>query len=101
MASGLHVVCSEVGAVPTMVTEKGSEGQVARITDKEGHFLLDASQRLADAAVPLLVDAALRKRMDAAARKRAETHFSEQKLAERLASVFKNALGQTPGRAGL
>ncbi len=93
MACGVAVVVSRVGAVPTMIPQDGVQGRVVDIIDNEtGEYLPDVSERLAAAAIPLLLNDELRKKMGLEARKYVVENFSEKKLGERLMEVFKHVL---------
>jgi len=82
MAAGLPVVATAVGGTPEVV-EEGVTG-----------LLVPAGrpQALADALSPLLRDAVARKKMGAAGQARALELFSEARMLERTAAVYREAL---------
>lgn len=91
MACGVPAVVSKVGAVPTMIPQDGVQGR-AVVIHQNKKFLPDAAERLAEAALPLLIDDEARKRMGRTARQHAVSEFSERRLGERLVMVFRCAL---------
>lgn len=82
MATGLPVVSTAVGGVPEVV-EDGVTGLLARPGDAEA--LTDAMARLAR-------DPALRMRLGEAGRERAVEQFSQDRMLERTAAVYREAL---------
>jgi len=77
MASGLPVVCTELGTGTTFVNRDGESGLV--VPAQDSHALAQALNRL-------LEDAALRQRLGEGARLRAEGLFSHEAM---IASVME------------
>lgn len=92
MACGLPVVVSKVGAVPLMIPEDGVQGRAVPVVDSEYHYVPDAAERLAQAALPLLRSKELRIVMGHTARQHVLEHFSEARLSEDLVRTFSNVL---------
>lgn len=92
MACGLPVVVSKVGAVPLMIPEDGVQGRAVSVVDSEYHYVPDAAERLAQAALPLLRSKELRIVMGHTARQHVLEHFSEARLSEDLVRTFSNVL---------
>jgi glycosyltransferase involved in cell wall biosynthesis len=96
MASGVPVVGTTIGAVPDLIRD-GVEGRVVEPGDVTA---------LADALAELIVDPELRARMATAIRERAEQRHSLQRLAARLAEIYRSVLtersrdGHDPAAAG-
>ncbi len=83
MASGVPVVATAVGSIPEMI-EDGSEGFIIQPGDVRA---------LADALLLLGSDAGRRGRMGARARERAQSLFSEDRMVEEHASLFRSLMG--------
>ncbi len=83
MASGVPVVATAVGSIPEMI-EDGSEGFIVPPGDVRA---------LADALLLLRRDAGRRGEMGARARERAESLFSEDRMVEEHASLFRSLIG--------
>lgn len=86
MASGLPVVATDVGGVPSILPH-GTCGFVAPV---------DREDQLVDWARQLAEDASLRARMGAAARHHVERHFSLEGMAEQLYALYGRLLGWNP-----
>lgn len=84
MRSGLPVVATEVGGLPTVVAE-GETGFLAPPR---------SPQSLARAIRSLLVDPDLRKRMGEAGRRRADREFSAERYASDVAVLYRRLLGE-------
>jgi len=98
MASGVAVVASNVGALPTMIKD-GVQGRAIQIVDPTtDRYLSDAPRRLAAAVVPLLLDGKARQEMASSGRARAAEAFSEAALGARLALVFRKAMKRLADR---
>ena len=83
MACGTPLVASRAGALPEVVGEDGSCGQLVAPGDAE---------QLAGALAVLLDDPDRRRRMGAAARARAVERFGWRSVAERTAAVYERAV---------
>lgn len=83
MACGLPLITTEVGSATSWVNEHEVTGLVVPPMDP------DALVR----AVEKLRDAGLRRRMGEAARRRVETHFTREKMVDRVEAVYREALG--------
>jgi glycosyltransferase involved in cell wall biosynthesis len=83
MASGIPVVVTAVGSIPEMI-EDGSEGFIVQPGDVRA---------FADALLLLGRDAGLRREMGVRARERAVSLFSEDRMVEKHASLFRSLLG--------
>jgi len=93
MACGVAVVVSKTGAVPTMIPQDGVQGRAIEIVDRAPYpFLPDAAERLAAAAIPLLVDDETRHRMGATGREHVISEFPESRLGDRLVRVFQSTI---------
>lgn len=87
MASGVPVVGTTIGAVPDLIRD-GVEGRVVEPGDVAA---------LAEALEQLIADPELRARMSTAIRERAEQRHSLQRLAARLAEIYRSVLAERPG----
>ena len=88
MASGLPVVCTEVGSGTSYVNVHGETGLVVPPRDPAA---------LASAIAALLDDPPRRRAMAEAARHRAQTHFSANLMVDRTAALYHQVLaGRTP-----
>ena len=93
MACGVAVVVSKTGAVPTMIPQDGVQGRAIEIVDRAPYpFLPDAAERLAAAAIPLLVDDETRHRMGATGREHVISEFPESRLGDGLVRVFQSTI---------
>jgi glycosyltransferase involved in cell wall biosynthesis len=88
MASGLPVVATAIGAVPTMIRD-GVEGRVVEPGDVPA---------LTEALADVLGSAERRQLIGAAARKRAEERHDLPILSARLAAAYRSVLTRTHGR---
>lgn len=84
MASGLPLVATAVGDVPTVVRD----GSTGRLVPSENVELLAA------AMVDLLKDAALRRRLGAAAKRLIAEEFSAERMSANYLRVYEGALAQ-------
>ena len=89
MAAGVPVVASDVGGLPELIVE-GETG-----------YLVPAGEPalLAERITALLADPDEAARLGAAGRARAEEHFSAERMASEVASVYESALARHPARA--
>lgn len=87
MASGLPVVCAELGTGTTEVVQDGETGLVVPPAD---------SGALAAALGRLLGDEALRQRLGQAGRRRAEAQYSAPVYVGRTMQAYEDVLGQFP-----
>jgi glycosyltransferase involved in cell wall biosynthesis len=90
MACGIPVVVSNVGAVPSMIPENGTQGISVELIDNEQHYLPDAAERLARAVLPLIRDSGYRARIGEAARQHALRNFALPRLGDDLINVFRS-----------
>jgi rhamnosyl/mannosyltransferase len=84
MATGLPVVCTDVGSATSWVNQHEQTGYVIQPHDPAA--LADRIRAFAHAP-------ALRARMGAAARARVEAEFTEQKMIERVEALYRELLG--------
>jgi rhamnosyl/mannosyltransferase len=82
MASGLPVVCTDVGTATSWINQDGVTGFVAPPEDDDALV----------AAIEKLRDAALRQRMGQAARARIEAEFTLERMVERIEHVYADVL---------
>jgi rhamnosyl/mannosyltransferase len=87
MASGLPCITTEVGTGTSWVVEDGITGIVVPPEDPE---------RLTEALQSLTGDPALRGKLGRASRLRVETTFSQQRMVEGVASVYRACLAGEP-----
>lgn len=91
MASGLPVVCTELGTGTSVVNQHGESGFVVPPRDPRA---------LAAALNRLVQDPALRERMGRAARHRALTRFSREAMVRAVEEVYAEAIESYRRRAG-
>lgn len=88
MAAGVPLVATRVGGIPELVVD-GATGVVAEPGDTEG---------IAAALMRLLGDRALRSRLGAEAKRRSRRLFSEARMVDATAVVYRAALSRAPRR---
>lgn len=88
MASGLPVIATRVGGVPSVVT------------DRENGLLVPprSPEALSDAMAEICSASSLRRHLGAQARERVERDYSVERMASRYLSVYERAMSRTAGR---